>query len=45
MNTYFNMDAQYAKFQGNPHYQATKQHLTDKRLETFFFNAGTVWFL
>ena len=30
---YFNTDTQYAHFRGNPLYQATKRHLTDKWLE------------
>ena len=31
----FNTDTQYAHFQGNPLYQATKQHLTDKQISLF----------
>ena len=30
MNAYFNMDTQYAHFQGNPLYQATKWHLNNR---------------
>ena len=31
---YFNTDTQYANFRGNPLYEATKRHLTDKRSKT-----------
>ena len=34
MLIYFNTDTQYANFRGNPLYQATKRHLTNKRLKT-----------
>ena len=29
---YYDTDTEYAHFRGNPHCQATKRHLTDKRL-------------
>ena len=31
---YFNTDTQYTNFRGNPFYQATKRHLTDKQSKT-----------
>ena len=29
-NIYYDMDTQYANFQGNPLYQASKQHLINR---------------